>query len=146
MSTIISQLQSLFDLDTLFDARPPSAFAPASLFVTVFVVLIALWAVTPFALRTFLPQKEYAILRQFIRKVTSYLAVPAFFGIFLIWCRVQYVAIFSMRIWLLALVLMMVGMIGYFVFEASVEYPKFMSMFKRELEKEKYLPKRKTRK
>ncbi|OIP98769.1 hypothetical protein AUK40_01085 [Candidatus Wirthbacteria bacterium CG2_30_54_11] len=146
MNTTGNQLQTLFDTDNLFNVHPPSAFSTASVYFTVFFLLIAVWIIAPFVLKTMFPAKGSAILRQFLRKITSYFATASLLGVFLVWCRIQYIAFFSMRIWLLSLVLLQIGMALYFIYEARILYPRFMSMYRQQLEKEKYLPKRKTRK
>lgn len=138
-------LRNLFNTSRLFSARPPVSFQYGQGLYIYFSLMIVGCIVALLVSDRLLNAKARTLHRSFIHKIARYYMISAIIGIILVFARLQYIALFAMRFLLLGLILVQIGMIGYFVFEAKVEFPKYQKSFLSEMERQKYLPKRKKR-
>jgi len=139
------QFQQVFNTDRLFNTYPPSSMAYARELMFLYISIIVAAFVVYAAVAFLFPNKKQTLLKKFSRKICRYFVGVALLGVLFVISRLQYIAFFSMRFFLLVNLLAILSMIWYFVYEWVYEYPKYQTKFLQQIEKEKYLPRRKTR-
>jgi NADH:ubiquinone oxidoreductase subunit 5 (subunit L)/multisubunit Na+/H+ antiporter MnhA subunit len=138
--------QKLFDLNRLFSRYIPATFAFQKILLYIFGGIVLVAGVTWLAVAIGTRDKTKRIAqRQIASMAKGYLTV-SMIGLFLLLCRMQKIPLFAMRIWLFIIILMLIGMIGYYGYLWLVEYPASQAAYTRELIKQQYLPKPKKKK
>mgnify|MGYP000573349800 CR=1 FL=1 len=138
--------QRLFSLSRLFDTRPSSSFKYSDLLLYWFSMSSLAWIIFMFIINRLLGSKQQNLNRLFCFKLARYYLISNLTGLFFLLARVQNIPLFGMRFFLLVTILIQIGMALYFVFEKHKKFPAYQKKYLKELERQKYLPKKRKKK
>jgi hypothetical protein len=144
MKSVRMNLFDLFDINRLFAIRPPVDFRFDWL-LWFYAAAAVLSLLIFFLLGTRQTARNRMPRIRLIKDALKTLFYTSLVGVFLVFSRVQDVALFSMRLWLLLLILMQIGLAAYYGYMWQREIPAYEARLAKQIEKNKYLPKRKKR-
>lgn len=130
----------LFDVDRLFDNAPPSSFEWGNEFLYSFIAIAIVAFVTRVFASRVLKDQTQKYIKALVNQISTVYFWLAAIGIFLVLARTQFIQFFSMRFFLLTLILTLFGFAIYYITVFFTQLPGYQARLSQSQKQRRYLP------